>query len=152
MPIYEYQAKDGREFDIRYMIYDLAGQPRYDAIRGQYMVGTHAALLVYSISDRVSYDKMMSWIEEFKKVITYDVPMVLIANKIDLRETSNEPLITTDEGLELVEQIKKRYHNQEKDNISFMETSATEHIQIDEAFDLISEYIYKQYLKDDPYA
>ena len=148
---HKYKAADGKEFDLRYMIYDLAGQPRYDAIRGQYMKGTHAALLVYSISDRTSYEKILSWIGEFKKVIDYDVPMVLIANKIDLREFPEMDLVSTEEGLELAEQIKELYLNKKKNNIYFIETSALNNLKVDEAFDLISKYMYEKYKEDSPY-
>ena len=77
------------EFSIRYLIYDLAGQPRYTAIRRQYMTGAHAAIVMYDVSNRNSFNNVLNWLVEFKKVIKEDVPLVLVGNKIDLREDSS---------------------------------------------------------------
>ena len=136
-----------KKFDIKFMVYDLAGQPRYSSIRAQYMTGTQAALFVYDITDKISYDTILSWLDEFKKVVTYDVPIVLVANKVDLRKTWDRPMISTAEGEELKGIIEKEYYNNEEGSVFFIETSAIYGTNVNKAFDCISEFIYTQYLK-----
>ena len=167
-------SADNEDFNLRYLIYDLAGQPRYDAIRGLYMVGTNAAIFVYDIANRESYDNVEGWIREFKKVIKEDIPIVIVGNKVDLRETgdnnstASEPnevsteldntqgkttpsqgTISTEEGKKLVEKLTEIFNLQ--NNIYFIETSAKTNENIERAFDLISKRMYEDYIKDSPF-
>ena len=145
-------SAETEEFTIRYLIYDLAGQPRYNAIRSQYMTGSHASLFVYDVTNRTSFDNMLNWIKQFKQVIKNDVPLILVANKIDLRDKSDKGMISTKEGEKLLEIIKEEHHNKEKNNINYIETSALENLNVDNEFDLISKYLYERYIKDNPYV
>ena len=54
---------------IRFMIYDLAGQPRYNAVRRNYLTGSHAGILVYDISNRESLDEIPNWLIQFKSIL-----------------------------------------------------------------------------------
>jgi small GTP-binding protein len=141
-----------KEFTIRYLIFDLAGQPRFDKIRSQYMVGAQAVLFVYDVTNRASFDHIMNWINQFKQVVTDNVPIVLIGNKIDLRQENNSGFISTEEGRKLYEHIKSKYSIKGIDNVFFIETSAKENINVEAAFNLVSQYVYDEYMKDNPYV
>lgn len=136
---------------IRFMIYDLAGQPRYNAVRRQYITGSHAALLVYDITNRATYDNMTQWLIQFKQVIRANVPLVLVANKIDLRDKIGDKAITRKEGEELAENLKKNIGYGAMNTFYFIEVSAKENKNINEAFDFISHKVYNQFLRNDPY-
>ena len=139
---------ENNEFQIQYLIYDLAGQPRYFSVRTQYMLGAHAAICVYDITNRESYDNVMLWIDEFKKVIAEDVPIVIVANKIDLKAEETELgsiTITKAEGEKLFILVKEKYGNLENNNIFFIETSAKDNINVEEAFNLLSAFIFQQW-------
>ncbi|XP_015282962.1 PREDICTED: GTP-binding protein Rit2-like, partial [Gekko japonicus] len=68
-------------------ILDTAGQAEFTAMRDQYMRGGEGFIICYSITDRQSFQEAA----EFKELIyrvrrTYDIPLVLVGNKIDLKE------------------------------------------------------------------
>ncbi|XP_031363204.2 GTP-binding protein Rit2 isoform X2 [Lonchura striata] len=68
-------------------ILDTAGQAEFTAMRDQYMRGGEGFIICYSITDRQSFQEAA----EFKELIyrvrhTYDIPVVLVGNKIDLEE------------------------------------------------------------------
>ncbi|XP_010149351.1 PREDICTED: GTP-binding protein Rit2, partial [Eurypyga helias] len=68
-------------------ILDTAGQAEFTAMRDQYMRGGEGFIICYSITDRQSFQEAA----EFKELIyhvrhTYDIPLVLVGNKIDLEE------------------------------------------------------------------
>ena len=53
--------------------------------------GTSGALLVYSITDRNSFENLDKWILELREnTIKKNIPILIIGNKIDLRERSEE--------------------------------------------------------------
>lgn len=68
-------------------------QAEFTAMRDQYMRGGEGFIICYSITDRQSFQEAA----EFKELIyrvrhTYDIPLVLVGNKIDLeqfRQVSN---------------------------------------------------------------
>ena len=77
------------------------------------------------------------------------MPIVLVANKIDLRDNNTDAsIITTDEGKRLAQKLSKKDNGEKKNNLYFMEVSALENINIDKVFDYISEQIYDMYLKN----
>lgn len=62
-------------------------QAEFTAMRDQYMRGGEGFIICYSITDRQSFQEAA----EFKELIyrvrhTYDIPVVLVGNKIDLEE------------------------------------------------------------------
>ncbi|KAJ6662998.1 hypothetical protein lerEdw1_010819, partial [Lerista edwardsae] len=68
-------------------ILDTAGQAEFTAMRDQYMRGGEGFIICYSITDRQSFQEAA----EFKELIyrvrhTSDIPLVLVGNKIDLKE------------------------------------------------------------------
>ena len=122
-------------------------QQGFKEVRSQFMLGSNAAILVYDISDRKSFDSIVNWLTEFKKVVNQHVPLVIVGNKIDLRDKGIYGLVTTKEGEVLVSSIRNNFENIDGKDIFFIETSATENIKIQETFDLISKWIYDEHIK-----
>ncbi len=83
---------------IRLIIWDLAGQPRFDSIRKLYFLGTDAAVVVYSVTDRESFVNVDGWLQAFQRVVPTmeQVPLILVSNKIDLEP---QRTIERDEGV-----------------------------------------------------
>ncbi|PHZ13229.1 ras-domain-containing protein, partial [Rhizopus microsporus ATCC 52813] len=80
---------------VSLQIWDTAGQvERFRAMAPMYYRGAQAALLVYDITSRESFEELHSWIEELKRNMTEDLVIVVVANKLDLalyqREVSCE--------------------------------------------------------------
>uniref|UniRef100_A0A8C9VY43 RAB23, member RAS oncogene family n=1 Tax=Scleropages formosus TaxID=113540 RepID=A0A8C9VY43_SCLFO len=69
--------------DVRLMLWDTAGQEEFDAITKAYYRGAQACVLVFSTTDRESFEAITSWREKVEAEVG-DIPTVLVQNKIDL--------------------------------------------------------------------
>ncbi|XP_036179077.1 GTP-binding protein Rit2 [Myotis myotis] len=103
-------------------ILDTAGQAEFTAMREQYMRGGEGFIVCYSVTDRQSFQEAA----KFKELIfqvrhTYEIPLVLVGNKIDLDQFRQ---VSTEEGLGLAREY----------NCAFFETSAALRFCIDDAF------------------
>ncbi|MCZ7547180.1 MAG: GTP-binding protein [Anaerolineae bacterium] len=67
---------------IRLSIWDIAGQERFGSFRDQFYRGARAVALVYDVTRPVTFDNLARWREEILKIVP-NVPMMLVANKID---------------------------------------------------------------------
>ncbi|KAI8065605.1 ras-like protein 1 [Gongronella butleri] len=103
-------------------VLDTAGQEEYSAMREQYMRNGEGFLLVYSITSRLSFEEVSTFYQQICRVKDRDFfPMVLVANKCDLKA---ERQVSSQEGLD----ISKEFGCQ------FLETSAKQRVNVDEAF------------------
>ncbi|KAG8225437.1 hypothetical protein J437_LFUL004437 [Ladona fulva] len=105
---------DGQDFNM--ILWDTAGQEDYERLRPLSYPNTDCFLLCFSISNRSSFENILTkWTPEIRHHCPY-VPIVLVATKIDLRENPGgdddnkavniEDLITTVEGKKLRARIK----------------------------------------------
>jgi len=103
-------------------ILDTAGQEEYSAMREQYMRTGEGFLLVYSVTERESYNELLTFFQQILRVKeTEEVPILLVGNKSDLTE---ERSVSFEEGEKLAKQF----------NCEFLETSAKQGINVDRAF------------------
>ncbi|KAM6036735.1 GTP-binding protein Rit2 isoform 2-T2 [Theristicus caerulescens] len=103
-------------------ILDTAGQAEFTAMRDQYMRGGEGFIICYSITDRQSFQEAADFKELIYRVRhTYDIPLVLVGNKIDLEEFRQ---VSTEEGMSLAREY----------SCSFFETSAALRFYIDDVF------------------
>lgn len=66
-------------------VLDTAGQEEYSAMREQYMRTGEGFLLVYSITDRQSFEEIMTFQQQILRVKDRDYfPMIVVGNKCDL--------------------------------------------------------------------
>ena len=83
------------------------------------------ALLVYDITKEVSFDDVKTiWLEELRQHADEKIVIMLVGNKSDLRHLRH---VTTEEAREFAE----------KNNLSFIETSALGGENVDRAFENI---------------
>eukprot|EP00762_Andalucia_godoyi_P008127 ANDGO_02188.mRNA.1 Ras-like protein rasG len=103
-------------------ILDTAGQEEYSALRDQYMRSGQGFLLVYSITEKKSFEEIATFREQILRVKDADdVPMVLVGNKADLE---NDRQVATQAG-----KNQARLYNS-----PFFETSAKDRMNVEEAF------------------
>ena len=72
------------ENPIKLYILDTAGQEEYHALNNVYYRDASAAILVYDITDRDSFDKVQTWVEELRLYLPKDTPIAIAGNKYDL--------------------------------------------------------------------
>lgn len=103
-------------------VLDTAGQEEYSAMREQYMRTGEGFLLVYSINSKNSLEELQSFYEQIQRVKDSDiVPVLVVGNKCDL-ETERQ--VSFEEGAALAKSF----------NAPFLETSAKQRINVEEAF------------------
>lgn len=91
-------------------ILDTAGQVEFTAMRDQYMRCGEGFIICYSVTDRHSFQEAL----EYRKLITRvrfteDIPLVLIANKLDLQAQRKVSKIDEDDQKRNIPTFRKTY-------------------------------------------
>ncbi len=108
-------------------LWDTSGSQSYRAVNKIYMRNIDIALLIYDVTNRISFEELNYWIQEVKEINNYrKVLFVVIGNKCDLYE---ERVIEEEEG--------KKFAN--NNNALFFETSAKDYDSVENAFFRICE-------------
>lgn len=92
-----YQQTIGADFSIfednvgsnkvKFVIWDLAGQPRFHEVRKMFYHGCQGALILFDVTNHTSFKNLKHWINELWVNSTKGpIPFIIVANKIDLRE------------------------------------------------------------------
>ena len=72
------------EKEIEFYIWDTAGQDYYNSITKRYYKGADAALIVFAINDKDSFDNIISWYDKIYQECD-NIPIILVMSKIDLK-------------------------------------------------------------------
>ncbi|KAI5681982.1 hypothetical protein M9H77_03210 [Catharanthus roseus] len=115
---------------IKAQIWDTAGQERYRAVTSAYYRGSLGAMLVYDITKRQSFDHVARWLEELRGHADKNIVIMLVGNKSDLGSLRDVP---TEDAKEFAQ----------KENLFFMETSALEATNVEQAFATVLTEIYR---------
>ncbi|MFX0025595.1 MAG: Rab family GTPase [Candidatus Hermodarchaeota archaeon] len=119
---------------IRLIMWDLAGQEKYNVIRSMYFQGCVGCLLVYDITRYGTFDDIESkWLKDFKKYVKREGAYILIGNKTDL---SNQRAVPEEKGRELAKEIQAS---------DFIETSAKFGDNVEKAFKNLVFQILRNY-------
>ena len=116
---------------VKVQIWDTAGEERYRSITNAYYKGAKGSLLVYDITNKKSFENVEKWISDLKANADEDISMILLGNKTDLED---KRVVTTEEG-----KNKAEFYN-----LTFMETSALNGNNIQEAFNELIMDVYKR--------
>lgn len=115
---------------IKAQIWDTAGQERYRAITSAYYRGAVGALLVYDITKKQTFDNVQRWLRELRNHADSNIVIMLAGNKLDLTH------------LRAV-QLEEAHSMAEKEGLSFLETSALDATNVENAFQTILSEIYQ---------
>ncbi len=117
---------------IRWQIWDLAGQPIFKDVVQAYYTKIFGGVLVYDVTRRQTFENVEKWLTDMWEHSGREknVPIVLLANKIDLREEGAET-VSTEEGQKLAGSV----------GIPFLETSAKSGDGVEAAFDQLGNLI-----------
>lgn len=119
-------------------ILDTAGQEEFSAMREQYMRNGEGFLLVFSVTDRASFQEIQTTFHPqiLRVKDRSEFPMILVGNKSDLEQ---ERTVSTSEGQELASSYK----------IQYIETSAKQKTNVDQAFHDLVRAIRKFYIQQE---
>lgn len=118
----------------RLILWDLAGQEKYNVIRSMYFQGCVGSLLVFDLTRHKSFSDIQDrWLKDFKKYVKKEGTYILIGNKSDLKD---QRAVSTEEAESLAETINAS---------NFVETSAKQNKNVDLAFkNLVYQILRKQ--------
>lgn len=120
---------------VKFEIWDTAGQERYKSLAPMYYRNANAALCVYDITSRSSFNKAQDWIEELKKQAPEGIVVALVGNKADL---SHEREVDESEIAEYIERLKQESAAEGGREIIHMECSAKSGDGVLQVFDAIA--------------
>lgn len=109
------------DFLTLFFSFHTAGQERFRTITSAYYRGAMGIMLVYDITQEKSFENIKNWIRNIEENASTDVEKMLLGNKCELNEKRQ---VTKERG----EQLAIEY------GIKFLETSAKNSINVEEAF------------------
>lgn len=71
---------------VKMQIWDTAGQERFRTITSSYYRGAHGIIVVYDITDQVSFNNAKMWLSEIERYACGNVTKLLVGNKADMNE------------------------------------------------------------------
>ena len=113
--------------------WDTAGQERFRTITSSYYRGAQGIILVFDCTEAESFNNVKQWLSEIDRYACENVNKLLVCNKIDLvdRRVVDEPTAT-----EFANSM----------NIPYIETSAKNAVNVDEAFSMMAKSIIARYV------
>ncbi len=125
---------------VKLQIWDIAGQPFFETVRKSYFRGAVGGLCVYDITHRESFENIANWARElWKHNGKGRVPIALLGNKLDLRE-SVDFTVTLEEAQNLADELADPRQAM-LFKIPCFETSARTGENVDQAFTMLAEEI-----------
>ena len=106
---------------VKLQIWDTAGSENYRSITRSYYRAAAAAILVYDITRRQSFEHLGEWLDEARINGNPNISTIVVGNKIDLH-TQRE--VSTEEG--------KKWASE--NGLLFIETSAKNNQGVNDAF------------------
>ena len=121
---------------VRFQIWDLAGQWTFKNLRGMYYRGTSGALLVFDVTRISSMIALTEWIDDlFRHNRKKNVPLVLLGNKADIIDKADNPVEHS-----VIEEYTKTLEDKSI-KVSYFDTSALTGLNVNEAFLKLGELI-----------
>jgi small GTP-binding protein len=116
---------------ITLIIWDIAGQDMFTKIRDKYYAGGSMAVLVYDVTNRDTLEHATFWLDDMKKATRSNLPVILVANKIDLNR-----VVRKEDGEKLAREIKAK----------LVETSAKTGENVRKLFDELVKLLALEYM------
>lgn len=121
-------------------IWDTAGQERFQGLGTAFYRGSDGVIFVFDVTQRRTFEELEHWKEAFLIQVgqegNKDFPMIIIANKIDLKE---ERVVSRKELQEWCAQY----------GLKFFEASAKEDENVEKAFEEITRLVISKMKPED---
>ena len=116
-----------RSYKIKLQIWDVGGEERFRYLLPTYVLGANAAFLLYDITRPATVDNIPEWANIVRQK-GGPIPITLAGAKLDLQDAQRQ--IPREFGIQIAEKNKMD---------SFVEISAKEDINVNKAFDVLTE-------------
>ena len=116
----KYLTQSGKK--VKLTVWDTAGQERFRTLTSSYYRGVHGVVLVYDVTNRESFEHILTWLAELQRYVSYgDIVKLLVANKIDLGDAR---VVLKSEGVALARES----------GMVYIETSAKTSVGVQQTF------------------
>jgi Ras-related protein Rab-1A len=124
---------------IKYQIWDLAGQQRFEFVRSTFYRGSHGIIMIFDLTRPDTLQNLREWKFEILSNIgdRNRLPVVLLGNKSDLQD---KQLIATETITNFREELKMEF---QYDTVPFLYTSALSGMNVLEAFEALGYLLLK---------
>jgi len=117
---------------IKLQLWDVGGEERFRFLLPTYCLGANAAFLLYDITRLSTLDNISEWLNIVRQK-GGPIPIMLVGAKTDLEKSQRQ--VQRDYGIQIAEK---------NDMASFVEISAKDNINIDDAFKVLTELTLKR--------
>ncbi|MFX1286408.1 MAG: Rab family GTPase [Promethearchaeota archaeon] len=140
-----YYPETKSTYDLKFQIWDLAGQPRFKAVRDLYYRGAIGALCFFDITNQESYMNLVEWIQSYWALNGLGKsPLLIVGSKCDLRDNPAFPTqVSARYGKEYAAELTRLLEHKYGFSVHYIETSAKEGINVDEAFKILAKEIIR---------
>jgi small GTP-binding protein len=125
------EAKINKQ-EVKLNIWDTAGQEKYHALTDVFFRGATGAIVVFDITDRDAFKKVIDYVLKLRKLADEEIAIVLVGNKLDLEHKRAVP---KEVALEFI-----------KENSNFIqeyfETSALTGDKVEDVFQYLAQASY----------
>ena len=112
-----------RDKNIKLKIFDTAGQERFKSISKSYFKKADGILLLYDISNKDTFDSIISWVESIKECLDLsEIGILIVGNKCEI----------PDEEKVVNNEMKEKLENDLK--VKVMEASARDNKNVEECY------------------
>lgn len=91
---------------LRLQLWDTAGQERFRSLIPSYMRDASAAVVVFDLTARPSFEAVKTWVEYIRNERGDECVTTLVGNKVDLTE---ERAVSTEDGSALAQELGIKY-------------------------------------------
>ncbi len=122
-----------KKSSIQLVIWDIAGQSKFETMRSAFYKGARGVLLVFDLTNPKSFNDLRNWYKDINKHVHIGEQLIgfILGNKSDKVE---ERKITKKEATSLANEL----------NLEYIETSALTGDNIKESFYKMAKYLYEK--------
>mmetsp|Transcript_13140 Transcript_13140/g.28810 ORF Transcript_13140/g.28810 Transcript_13140/m.28810 type:complete len:206 (-) Transcript_13140:250-867(-) len=120
---------------VKLQIWDTAGQERFRTITSAYYRGADGIIMVYDVTSEDSFNHINDWFTEVNRYTTESTRKLLVGNKID----KANKMVPSEKARALADSM----------GIPFLETSAIDSTNVEQAFMQITKDLIEKRLAED---
>jgi small GTP-binding protein len=124
------------EIEIRFQIWDIAGQPHFEFLRTNFYKGSCAIIMVFDLTTPHTLYHLEKWKNEVMASVNRSIPLLVVGNKDDLQSTIDQE--------EIVSFIENFILETPSKSIPFLTTSALTGQNVKEVFETLGRSILEQ--------
>ena len=109
--------------EVCFNAWDCAGNPKFIGLADGYYIQANCAMVFFDVTNRTSFERVPYWIGELRRVCGEDLPIVVVGNKVDVRDR-----------VVRAREINEFLHANESDTLHYYDVSAKSNYNFEKPF------------------